>query len=84
MNADAIRIRKPGQEHGQVFKLTLEATGPDDSLFLTRLYKALLLNDEIEIDLGGGKVMAYKSCADMSVIEQLEWENVSPDKETTD
>ena len=52
-----------------VSKLVLTAVGPDDQQFLTRLHKAIVLNDAIMIDMGTGENMVYHSGG----TQEVEW-----------
>lgn len=71
MNAEALR------ENGKVFSLHLTARCGDDRDFLTRLYKALMLNDEITIEIGEGKVMSYYSGAEVGCVEKMTWKSIA-------
>lgn len=55
----------------RIVKLTLQPDGEDDSIFLTKLYKALLFRDEIAFENPDGTYTCYLS-GESNVVEDEE------------
>jgi hypothetical protein len=57
----------------EIERLTLEAKGPEDRRFLTRLFKAFLLGDQIEIPSGKyGEYLIYEP-GKAPNMEDIDW-----------
>ncbi len=57
-----------------VIELTMRPEGPMDMAFLTRLHKAMLLGDTIDIEISSQESFCYRSGAKPEALENLTWE----------
>jgi hypothetical protein len=71
-----MRLAAKKSSTGEIERLTLEENGPEDRRFLTRLFKAFMLCDEIEIPTGKfGESLVYTPGKPHMSLEAVEWKD---------